>query len=284
MKALLKKILPESIIKFLISIDHRHYKVVKNPNNKKYNNIASKKRCFILGNGPSLNDINIELLKDEDVFTVNQLNRSAIFNKISPKYHCVADDDFFFLDENNPGEAERLKYIKKLQDNKGLVCIFPFYSKPFFDSFNLTNETIYFSYCSDATRKEIKKIDLVKGIPTIRTVVQVAIYSAIYFGYKEIYLLGVENTNYQSLLNNIEEGDNLEEAHIYRYSDEEKKKILNKKRNHNNEFVFKNFYHLFKIYKNINEYCLKNNITIKNLTGKGILDVFDNGKLENICK
>lgn len=252
--------------------------------NKKYKNIASGKRCFILGNGPSLNDLNTELLKNEDIFTVNQINRSSIFNRIKPKYHCIADSDFFFLNDKDPGEAERLKYIKQLQSNEDLVCIFPYSSKPFFDSLGFSNKIIYFNVYNEVTKKEIKHINMTSAMPSIRTVVQVAIYSAIYFGYDEIYLLGVENTNYNSLLNRIGEIDGVEETHVYNYTHAEREAIIKKKNNHNNEFVFKNFYELFKIYKNIDCFCKINRILIKNLTGSGILDIFEKDTLENIIK
>ena len=192
-----------------IIIKHYFYLIIKKDyhqmslSNKKYKNCELGKRCFILGNGPSLNDINIELLKNEEIFTVNQINRSDIFNKIKPKYHYIADGDFFFLDDKDPGEAERLKYIKQLQNSEELVCIFPYYSKSFFDSLNFSNKIIYFNIYQDATKKPIKSFDMTLGIPTLRTVVQTAIYSAIHFGYQEIYLLGVENTNYSSLLNQM---------------------------------------------------------------------------------
>jgi len=252
-------------------------------NNKKYKNSASNKRCFILGNGPSLNDVNIKLLKNEDVFTVNQINRNSIFNKIKPKYHCIVDVCFFFLDDKDPGEAERLKYIKQLQSNEDLVCIFPYSSKPFFDSLNFSNKIIYFNWIQDE-KKAIKPLDMTKGIPLVSTVVQAAIYSAIYFGYREIYLLGVENTHYNSLLSKIEEIDSVEESHAYNYTKAEREVILKKKRGFNNELVFKSFYCVFRKYNNINDFCKKNNILIKNLTGCGILDVFEQDRLENIIQ
>lgn len=252
--------------------------------NKNYKDIALGKRCFILGNGPSLNNINLELLQKEDVFTVNQINRSTIFNKINPKYHCIADVDFFFLDNKDPVEAERLKYIKELQYNKNLVCIFPYDSKSFFDSIKFSNKTIFYNYFQDATKKEIKSIDMRRGIPSIRTVVQVAIYSAIYFGYKEIYLLGVENTNYYSIINKIEQTDNVEKSHVYNYTKAEREAIIRKNNSQNNESIFENFYHMFKIYDNINHYCKNNKVLIKNLTGSGILDVFEQDTLENVTK
>lgn len=42
-------------------------------NNAKFHNMHLGERCFVLGNGPSLKDVNFSLLKDEFVFTCNRI-------------------------------------------------------------------------------------------------------------------------------------------------------------------------------------------------------------------
>ena len=84
--------------------------------------------------------------------------------------------------------------------------------------------------------------------------------------------------------NQIDEIDSVEETHAYKYTNIERETILKKKNNHNNEFVFENFHDMFKIYNNINYFCKNNNIVIKNLTGSGILDIFEQDRLENIIQ
>jgi hypothetical protein len=48
-------------------------------------------RCFILGNGPSLRNEEIELLNGQTCFTVNQGHRFAQSVGLQPRYHAVVD-------------------------------------------------------------------------------------------------------------------------------------------------------------------------------------------------
>jgi uncharacterized Rossmann fold enzyme len=68
--------------------------------NLKFKSSHSGKRCFILGNGPSLKTDNLKCLEDEFVFTVNQIARHPDFKYIKPNYHFWADPLFFNIDKN----------------------------------------------------------------------------------------------------------------------------------------------------------------------------------------
>lgn len=66
-------------------------------NNKKFFGIHTGKRCFILGNGPSLKNVDLEILKDEYVFTVNCFSKVSGFEKVNSNYHLWIDSSFFEL-------------------------------------------------------------------------------------------------------------------------------------------------------------------------------------------
>jgi hypothetical protein len=53
--------------------------------------IAERKRCFIVGNGPSLANMPLDALADEDVFCVNRGMRALDIGLPRPKYLVVAD-------------------------------------------------------------------------------------------------------------------------------------------------------------------------------------------------
>ena len=59
---------------------------------KQFRNIHKGQRCFIMGNGPSLNTIDISKLKNE--VTIG-CNRIYLFNKVTPKYYCLEDELLF---------------------------------------------------------------------------------------------------------------------------------------------------------------------------------------------
>jgi len=54
----------------------------------RFKDIHRGERCFIIGTGPSLNQTNLSLLKDEITFGVNTLYRG---NFLDYTYYCVSD-------------------------------------------------------------------------------------------------------------------------------------------------------------------------------------------------
>ena len=57
-----------------------------------------KDRCFILANGPSLNNHDLSLLANEDVISINASPLALTAYKIESKFYCVSDPRFL-LDE-----------------------------------------------------------------------------------------------------------------------------------------------------------------------------------------
>ena len=64
--------------------------------NIKYKNIHASKRCFIIGNGSSLKQMDLSILKNEITFGMNAFWKHPIISKSwQPKYYCLADPLFF---------------------------------------------------------------------------------------------------------------------------------------------------------------------------------------------
>lgn len=53
------------------------------------------KRCFILGNGPSLQNQRLDLLRDEITFVTNWFVNSEEYERIKPTYYCVSSHEMF---------------------------------------------------------------------------------------------------------------------------------------------------------------------------------------------
>jgi hypothetical protein len=53
------------------------------------------KRAFILGNGPSINQQDLTLLRDEITFVANWFINHKRFRRINPKYYCVSSHEMF---------------------------------------------------------------------------------------------------------------------------------------------------------------------------------------------
>lgn len=55
---------------------------------KRFKDIHQGQRAFVIGNGPSINDMNLTLLRDEVTIGCNRIYKN---NKIIPGYYCIED-------------------------------------------------------------------------------------------------------------------------------------------------------------------------------------------------
>lgn len=94
----------------------------------RFRNLHEGKRAFIIGNGPSINEQDLTLLKDEITFTTNWFVNHPQYSEIDPKYYCVSSHEMFggWDAENpqpNPDWLERM--LNKAGDTHKFIS-FPF--------------------------------------------------------------------------------------------------------------------------------------------------------------
>lgn len=133
-------------------------------------------RCFVIGNGPSLNNLDLKLLNDEITFGVN-----GIFLKDGFK-------PTFYVVEDHLVAEDRKEEIDKLQ---GVTKLFPSYLGYCFDE---AKETIFYNH---QPRKSYPHgFDFSEDASEITytgcTVVFSCLQLAYYLGFKEIYVIGVD--------------------------------------------------------------------------------------------
>lgn len=149
------------------------------------------KRCFILGNGPSLGDEDLSLLRGEICFTVNQGHRVAAKNALKPTYHACVDalhlqpefDDLYAewaLFQQTTGAvlllsgdiADRMAALGRKVD------------------YYAVKQYLISTYFDRSGR--FVPIDLHYVQPGYVSVVHFAIVAALYMEFSEIYLLGCD--------------------------------------------------------------------------------------------
>lgn len=168
--------------------------------NKELENIHQGKRCFILGNGPSLNNIDFKKLSKEIVFTVNQLPEHPHFQELQSNYHIIIDLQAFGLRYNRekltPGFTEySLKSISSLTVKGNPTLIVPYQAKRILQRTGITDILKIKYICSyKAFIDGYHNCDLTKPISSFSGVVLAAILCAVYMGFSEIYLLGCDQT------------------------------------------------------------------------------------------
>lgn len=260
-------------IDFLYSLNNFIY-------NKK-NNIVDGK-CFIVGNGPSLNNKDLEKIKNLDVFVVNNF---LLVNKIKfNKCKCVITDTFYLQNFLNYKKDSFLYEI--ILKNPEVDFYLPIIFKKTLKEQNLIkSEKINFFYELPYAAEEnniISKLNFNSGIPWSHNVLISSICIAISKGYKNINLLGVDMTHH------------LDKTHFLGniYTDIIKEKDLNYKDNKKKNLSYslidncENYmgmwstYRAFSAHKNIKSYADKQGILITNYSRGGVLDVYSSGKLK----
>lgn len=218
----------------------------------KYKGICEGKRCFIIGNGPSLTTTDLLKLKDEYTFAANRIYN--LFDKTDwrPTYYVSTDNNF-------------------LADNYDTICSYKM--KPsFLEYTNIKNKAIpegvigiYRSPGLIINRWNDQSMfiseDLSKCFSEGYTVTFVMIQLAIYMGFKAIYLLGID-FNYSVI----------RDAHGKIHKDNNVKDYFDGKKYAS---TVQNYNSTLKAYQVAKEYCDNHGIIIKNATRGGKLKVFE---------
>lgn len=147
-----------------------------------------KKRCFIIGNGPSLapEDLNVLAENNEICFGANMVHKIYSKTKWRPNYICICDKLVV---------SQTLDYI--LETNVCPVVVtdaVQLYLSPF----QYDNTVLYHEVFNRDDDYRIIRFgtNLSSGnILSGWTALYIAMQLAVYMGFEEIYLLGVDNSN-----------------------------------------------------------------------------------------
>jgi len=150
-------------------------------------------RCFIMGNGPSLNRQNLLPLKNEVIFSVSSGYLHEDYKKLKPRYHCVPQLTY----TKKMTSDVALEWFEEMDTQIGDAEIFLDLQeyKLVHDHQIFSNRPMHFlamgqrypSFLSHA----IPSLDSIMLRP--QSVPIMALQIALYMGFKEIYLVGVDH-------------------------------------------------------------------------------------------
>ena len=153
----------------------------------KYKNMHKGKRCFIVGTGPSLDINQLHLLKNEYTFSMNSIILAFNQTEWRPTYYVIQDPRAYNIfkdkllsynfEEVFIGINHRYNGIKIKHKDKNFYkyCYYPLYLR--------ADENIYKIKFSD---------DCYKIVYDGTTVTYSILQLAMYMGFSEIYLLGID--------------------------------------------------------------------------------------------
>lgn len=253
--------------------------------NKRFQGKYQGKRCFILGNGPSLGDVSFELLADEYIFTVNNVMKIKDYKKLKSNFHLWMDGAFFGMRKDLSYDMKAVKRdMAEMLHNEGILCFAPIEGKPFVDKlFGNKVKNMHYVKTGLEFYEDFKgNIDLTGFIPAFTTVVQYAVIFAAYMGFTEIYLLGCDSTNIKSYIDQSLDIQ-VERYHAYgSETDDARRHFEQLKKTWKMDQILYDQYLLFRGYRYLNTYCRKRGIKLFNLTKSTLIDAIPQKSLEEI--
>ncbi|MFV8322668.1 6-hydroxymethylpterin diphosphokinase MptE-like protein [Flavobacterium sp. LB3P21] len=164
-------------------------RIIFTKNEKKLQSFKNKhkgERCFIIGNGPSLNKLDLTLLKGETTFGVNGIYLNQEKMGFLPTYYVIED---YLIAEDRASEINELN---------GPVKFVPtFLDYTLKKDCNTVNFNAYINY-SDKIFKPLFSDNCLRKIGVGGSVTFMCLQLAFYMGFDEVYMIGFDH-NYAKL-------------------------------------------------------------------------------------
>lgn len=250
---------------------------------RRLKNRYSNQRCFILGNGPSLQQIDFSMLEHEYVFGVNQVMSWPEWEKARINFWACFDGDLLGMWADS--QFSFMDKMKQL-DKKNIMAFVPiearYYCKRYgFDRmvklFYLSPKLQFINLDSDM---KLNRIDISRFMMQPYNVVIGAINIALYLGFKEIYLVGCDQSVIVDELRYFFEEKN--SIHAYSGVDESGDAFKERIKRKGVFFEIKTQLTQLMQFRLLSEYCRRNCIKLVNLTPKSLIASIDTDTLENV--
>lgn len=228
-----------------------------------YKNRYSGERCFIIGNGPSLAAGDLDRLKGEHCFAANGIYRMFEKTKWRPEFYLCVDSSVLRDSIDRICSLEIPNIFIQMEGKK----------------YKLTKRNPNITYINNYYPYFVNQYKRVRGIRVSEdvshyfiageTVTFNSIQFAIYMGFHEIYLLGVDHryARYRDASGEIKTNRQVKD-----YFDDEPSK----------EYCVQNLEASTQAYVSARKYCDSHGIVIKNATRGGALEVFERVAFDDI--
>ncbi len=254
--------------------------------NKKLKNSQTNKRCFILGNGPSLKNQDILKLKNEETFVVNNFWNYPKYIEFNPKYYVFLDTNTF-VKTNNKSNYSKEEFIRNASLVSKLPTNFFFHidAKNMVDVNGLfpSNKLNYLVLNGFFKEGLNFNIDISRVIPNTKNVIVASIIIAVYMGFEEVYLLGCEHS-FLATPHEYDVSDHFYKSENYDLNNPEAVKYYTPDPTVSYETLMHDTKILFKNYRLLKTKLAyeKPNVRIYNATPNSFLDMFPYIKFEDI--
>lgn len=229
-------------------------------NMKRFKNIHQGKRCFVLGNGPSLSPDDLTLMQENGEITFGVNRVFNIFDKTDWRpYYYVSEDELIIGDIQDTVISLQAK-------GKFIPINLKWYHNISIDGAN------YFklNYREENAYRHFFSTDASRQVDCTGTVTITCIQLAFYMGFSEIYLVGVDH-NFSKVIDehkNVIIDETVKDYFCEDYDTDVKDQVTHDLGRTTNS------------YRNVRLFCDENGIIIKNATRGGKLEVFERADLD----
>ncbi len=243
-------------------------KILVNKNQQELIGLKNKysgKRCFIIGNGPSLKVEDLNKLKDEYTFASNRINTLYSKTEWRPTFYSIQDELVLERLLNNLSDTISKSKIGFISLNNYEICN---------KSVEKQENIIWFPliFCPPKKNRYAFSSDASKAVFEGLTITYSCIQMAVHMGFTEIYLLGVDH-NYSIEIDddgNIVKNDNS----VKSYFDDALVSM--------NDINLPKIVEMTRAYISAEKHSNNNGYRIYNATRGGKLEVFERVDFDNL--
>jgi len=239
--------------------------------NAQFRDKHKDKRAFVIVNGPSLKQQNIDMLENEITFVVSGFFRHEVVKKWQPTYYSILDKNFFVDNEHTDFFFKQLNEV--IKDSIFFIPLFRGWTANQNRKLLPLQNTYYIATAGDGN----SELDMTEVVQSFHMVSAFALAQAIYMGCSPIYLLGFDHDYLAN--RGVDQhfytggtipgmaGTTVTLAERIPYDTE-----------------IKAYLKLWKNYRSLARIAKKRGIKIYNATKGGYLDVFDRFDFESLFK
>jgi hypothetical protein len=266
-------VLPQGVVRWVeiqrrsaARISDRHRSILKK--NTACRNVHQNQRCFVLATGPSIKEQNLAGLEKEVCIAVSNFYLHPDFKIIQPAYYCLVP----WHPPHDPQNCVQLVDQVLAQSDTSRIYLGLSDFERTQDLYQQNaSRLLYLNLCQSADTMVGKRIDLTTHLIAPQSVTIMALQVAIYMGFKEIYLLGVDHN---AILNTSGQHAN---THFYA----ESKALLKTDIGYFKDELA-SYLTLWRQYECLNDIAQAQGTQIFNATPGSLLDVFERKSLETV--
>lgn len=185
----------------------------------KYRNLHGGDRVFLIGNGPSLKNTNLELIKDEHSIAMNQISLIYPFTTWRPSYYLYTADN---INNRIWGEKWRLSV------NEAVSCpgTTSFVWRAFADKVVSRPNIVWMDNVTefDIGKEGTFSTNAAQWLSKTGTSMNVALQLAYFMGFKQVFLLGCD-LNWKTTTGTEEDPNHFDPSYSARIPDGERERL-----------------------------------------------------------